>query len=458
MAPSSVDSSGESASCPPRASDSSAPAWPRRAGRWLLRNPLRRLTVLAALAVIGLAGWLIGRQVWAAHHWRAAQSAVGHYQYRLAQQHLERCHSVWRDDRGVLLLGARIARRLQMFGDADGLLKQCRQVHGEDDDLILERVLLRAERGDLDGVSLFCSTLLDKNHPQSEAILEALVAGCLRGYRLDDAEGLIGRWQKLDPEDAHAEYSRGFLAELRANHLDAVKAYRQSIELDPEHVDARFRLASVLLDLSQAQEAVPHLRWLAERHPTYVSVLVDLARGLDQLGEQDEAERFLARAREFRPNHPETWLESGILAMRRGEYESAESWLRAACALAPGDYRSHYQLSLCLERRGKADEARAMLPRLKQLEADNARWRAIIGQLLPQAPNDPNLHYDLGMIALRADSTSEALRWFESALAADPRHEPTHQALAGHYQRSGQMARAARHLEFVKSKGDTTSR
>jgi tetratricopeptide (TPR) repeat protein len=279
-----------------------------------------------------------------------------------------------------------------------------------------------------------------------------MIAGSLRVYRLDDADALIRRWQHGAPDNAHAEYSRGFLAELRNHALEAIESYRRAVELDAEHVDARYRLASVLLELSQAQEAVPHLRWLAERHPTYVSVLVDLARGLDQLGQQDEAERYLARARELRPNHADTWLESGILAMRREQHEQAESWLRAACALAPGDYRSHYQLSLCLERLGKVDEARDLLPRVKQLEADNARRRAIIGRLLPRAPNDPNLHYDLGMIALRADSIPEALRWFESALAADPRHEPTHQALAGHYQRSGQMARAARHLEFVKSK------
>ncbi len=404
------------------------------------------------MAVIGLAAWLIGRQLWAGHHWREAQAAVGHYHYSLAKKHIELCHSVWPHDPAVLLLGARIARRLQMFDDADALLKLYHAKHREDDNLLLERVLLRAERGDLDGVSRFCRTLLDQDHPQTGVILEALVAGSLRAYRLDDAEALIGRWQEHAPDNAHAEHSRGFLAELRGQPLDAVKSYRRAIQLDAEHVDARFRLGNVLLDLAQAQEAVPHLRWLAERHPAYVAVLVDLARGLDQLGQQDEAEQLLARARGLGTNHPDTWLESGILALRREQYEQAESWLRRACALSPGDYRSHYQLSLCLERRGKAEEARELLPRLKQLEADNARWRDIINHLLPRSPDDPSLHHDLGMIALRAGTIPEALRWFESALAADPAHVPTHQALAGYYQRAGQAARAARHQEFVKSK------
>src|SRR5262245_14883924 len=93
-----------------------------RMGRWLIRNPTRRLTAAAALAVIGLAAWLIGRQWWAAQHWRAAQAAASHYHYRLAKKHIELCHSVWPTDRAVLLSGARIARRLQMFEHADALL------------------------------------------------------------------------------------------------------------------------------------------------------------------------------------------------------------------------------------------------------------------------------------------------------------------------------------------------
>lgn len=429
----------------------------RRALTAAVQNPRRLLTALAALAAIAWAGWLIGRQWWARHHWRAAQEAVVHYHYIKAKHHLQRCSAVWPNDRDLLLLGARVARRLRMFDDAESLLTLYHQSHGEDDGFLLERVLLRGERGDLDGVNVFCRTLLDQDHPQSSVILEALVGASLRAYRLNDAEALIQRWQKWAPDDAQAEYSRGFLAELHTQKLEAVKAYRRAVDCDAEHVEARFRLASVLLDLSQAQEAMTHLRWLVERHPNYVSVLVDIARASDQLGRQDDAEQFLRSARDVGPRYAEAWLESGALALRRDQLENAEAWLRRACELEPANYRSHFQLSLCLERLGKADEARTLAPRLKKMEEDNVRQREIVSQLMPRTPNDPNLHWELGAIALRAGSIDEALQWFDSALKIDPKHAPTHEAYASYYQASGQIGRAARHRDFVKPKADNLS-
>ena len=69
---------------------------------------------------------------------------------------------------------------------------------------------------------------------------------------------------------------------------------------------------------------------------------------------------------------------------------------------------------------------------------------------IQRAPHNPNLHYEAGMIALRAGAIQDALRWFESALREDPNHAPTHRALAEYYQKMGELGRAARHRDLAR--------
>lgn len=424
--------------------------WVRTIGR----RPGRSLTVVGALLTLGVAGWLIAQQVWASYHWGRARAEANLHHYPQAKHHLMICHRVWPDDRATLLLAARVARRLNLFDEADAFLTRYHEVSGENDDLLVERVLLRCERGEVDAVKSFCETLIANEDDRSPLILEALVAGHLRAFRLPEAKLYVALWQEREPDSAQAENMKGYTFELGTQQHDALQAYRRAVTLDPNHDEARIRLAQLLVTLSQAGEALPHLQYLTAKEPANIDVLVDLARCLVRLDEQEEAEKTLARARALKPDHAAALQESGLMALRRDQLGQAETWLREACKLAPGEYQVHYQLALCLQRAGKAQEARALEPQLRQMEQDGKRMQEILGQLMSRAPNDPNLHFELGMIAMRAGAVKEGLRWFKSALQADPAHAPTHEAFASFYRAHGQIGRAAKHLEFVKSKNE----
>lgn len=364
------------------------------------------------------------------------------------------CHRIWPEDRATLLLAARVARRLNLFEEADTFLTRCHERHGEDDDLLVERILLRCERGEVDTVKSFCETLIANEDERSPLILEALVAGCLRAFRLPEAKLFVGLWQKREPDSAQVENLKGYTFELGTQQHDALQAYRRAVELDADHDEARFRLAQLLVTLSQAREALPHLQHLTAKQPANADVLVDLGRCLVQLDQQEQAEKTLAQARALKPDHAAALQESGLMALRRDQLTQAETWLREACKLAPGDYQVHYQLTLCLQRLGKIQEARELEPRLRQMEQDGKRMQEILIHHMSRAPSDPNLHFELGMIAMRAGAVQEGLRWFKSALQIDPSHSPTHEAFASFYRAHGQIGRAAKHLEFVKPKNE----
>jgi tetratricopeptide (TPR) repeat protein len=403
--------------------------------------------VLLLLALIGLGGSVGGAYLWAVYHYRAARSAAEKYHHAEAREHLEPCLRVWPRDGAVLLLAARVARRLQEFDQAEQFLDRYRAACGDDDDLRLERVLLRAHGGEVDPVKAFCRTLVDQGHPAAPLILEALTAGFLRNYRLAEASFCVDLWLERQPDDCQALAARGFLYELDMRPQEAVATYRRVIELDPYLDQVRGRLAGNLVDLNQAAEALPHLEYLCRHHPDDPALHVDLARCQTLMGRQEDATATLDGLLARQPRFAPALRDRGVLALQGGQMPQAEAWLRQACELAPGDYPAHYQLEVCLRNGGKGEEAQKVQGRLKQIEEDNKRLRVIIRGDMQRTPHSAALQYELGMILFRTGSVQEGLRWLQSALQDDPQHAPTHRVLATYYQRLGQMGLAEEHRQ-----------
>jgi tetratricopeptide (TPR) repeat protein len=421
--------------------------------RWassLARRPGRLLAVLALLllAAVGLVS--AGVYAWGDYHFRAARSALDRYQYGEASEHLRAALEVRPRDRATLLLAARVARRTGGHDLAADLLDRYHALHGRDDDLVLERALLTAERGGVDEVALFARVQVEKRHPASALILEAMSAGYTRTYRLTEAEACLNTWLERQPDCAQAHHLLGVVHELRGRQQEAAAGYRRAVQIEPEHDEARERLCGMLLDLGLAREALPHVEYLARRQPENRAAAVYLARCRDQLGQQAEAVACLDGALARWPDFAPALAERGKIALRDGDPDAAEDCLGRAAALSPGDYEIHYRLSLALHQLGKTDRAREVEARLKQIEKDLQDNQDLLGKHMQRNPHDPALHYQAGMIALRAGYPDDALRWFNSALKEDPNHGPTHEALAGFYHRAGDLGRAARHRELAR--------
>jgi tetratricopeptide (TPR) repeat protein len=413
----------------------------------LVRHPWRTLGVIVLLALIGVGTFLAGVQLWADYHFKKAKEAVGRYHNAEAREHLDACFTVWPDDPDVLFLAARTARRLRAFDRADQYLDEYFRLRGEDEDLTLERVLLKAARGEMDRVEVFCKNLVSKGHPATPLILEALVAGYAHSYRLREAGFCLQKWLELQPDNTQALMDRGLLHELQSHQQEAVDSYRRAVELDPELDEARIRLAACLVDLTQSNEALPHLEHLRRRRPENVEVLLDLARCRDLQGRPGEAERLLEEAAARQPRYGPVLTQLGILTLRQGRLAEAEKWLKKASVEALGDYMTHHHLANCLRLEGKLKEARQVEDHLKQIEADQKRLREIVAHDMPLNPHSAALDYELGMIYLRSGAVAEGKHWLERAVKEDPDYLPARRALAMYYERMGQPGRAQRYRE-----------
>jgi len=274
---------------------------------------------------------------------------------------------------------------------------------------------------------------------------EALTNGLIYRFRWKDAQALLDQWLGENPDDTLALLLKAKLVEQQLNHDGAIAIYRKILDLDPEQQEARLRYASLLIGRRQGEEAAAELAILRQALPDHAEVQVLWARALSLLGRTDEARAAIDECLATHPDYPPALLERGNTALLLGDEAAAERYLSHAARLDPGNAIVRNQYALVLARNGKPSEAKAQYDAVKQLEADSERIAVLINGPLQNTPNDPQIHYEIGMIALRSGLTTEAIRWFTGALAVDPNHLPTHRILASVYHELENPVLSARH-------------
>jgi tetratricopeptide (TPR) repeat protein len=424
----------------------------RRVVRFLLapvsfvrRRPLRALAVLAVSLLAGVVLSLSGLFLWFGHNRAAARQALDRGHNALAIQYLLRCRQLFPNDPEVLLLSARAARRSDAWDEAEALLDQYWQQRGDDDALVLERLLLRATRGEVESAAAPLQARIARDDPAAPLAREALIAGLLYRFHLAEAEKHIDDWLQHDPNSTLALMAQARLAENRDQTSEAANAYRRVLEIDPDHDEARLRMTSMLLELRQSEEALGHLEYLHRHLPASAEVQLQLAQALDLQGRPDEARALLDGCLRLHPNHAGALAERARIASRDGDGTLAEDYLRRAVEIDPGNANARYQFYLVLHKNGKEEAAQAELEARRRIEADIKRIKEIVEGPLQKRPNDPQLHYEIALIAQRAGKPREMLRWLQRALKVGPNHAPTHRALAAYYHQFGNPILAARH-------------
>lgn len=198
-----------------------------------------------------------------------------------------------------------------------------------------------------------------------------------------------------------------------------------------------------------------HFEQLRARQPDNPAVLRGLARCRWDLGQLDEARQLLDSLLAAHPREAEALYDRGRLAMQLDQPAEAEAWLRKAVVEAPHHYEASYSLYQCLQRRGNNEEAAKQLARLERLQAQ-LDCLTELTKKIGDSPRDAGLRYEVGLIFLDTGQDHEGLRWLASAVQEDPGHSPTHLALAGYYERTGNSSMAARHRRLARQGNAST--
>jgi tetratricopeptide (TPR) repeat protein len=195
---------------------------------------------------------------------------------------------------------------------------------------------------------------------------------------------------------------------LKGEDVEAEKAYREAIRLDPDRATWRVSLGYLLESRGMEREALAAYRKALEMNPGEPFALLNLAGLLVRMGNETEA-----------LEHLETLVE-----------------------VTPRWSRAHYTLGNILRIAGARERALAAYRDALANDPESCiYWR---GNGRPGSTNvlRAAIHNDRGTILQDLNRNDEAIREFEMALEADPRHGYAYNNLGGVYLATGQIEEA----------------
>lgn len=235
-----------------------------------------------------------------------------------------------------------------------------------------------------------------------------------REGRLDEARTRFTRAADLAPRDLPTRL-RLAEVELAAGRLDAAEAaYRAALEIEPESSEAaaaaHVGLGRIAYERGRSEEAIERFTRALALQPGADSIHHRLGLAYRQAGDLDSAREHLALNRSTPVRYPDP-LVDGLTALLQGAAIRFKSGNRAMTE-------------------GRLADAIAEYERAAEV-----------------APEDPLVHYNLGLALTRAGRRAEAVGRFETAIALDPGYRDAHYNLAVALGEEGRWTAAAEHFE-----------
>jgi tetratricopeptide (TPR) repeat protein len=428
-----------------------------RGGEFFRSIRIKSFFSISRVVFLTLGGALLAAaavNLWAWHHFREASRLVERQQYAKAYEHYAESLKVWRWSASSHFHAARTARRGNLYLEAEQHLVESGRLQDSRSStplpLALERLLLQAQSGGIMEVEDVLWQFLKKDTPETPYILEAMARGYLRMLRQGNALRCVQLLLDREPDNVEALVIRGRIREDGGEPEEAIKDYGRALELNPERDEARLGLARVLIR-DNPDKACSLYEQVLARQPGNREALEGLAEAYLDLGEPAKARPIFEVLLSKDPSHSRALAGLGALALAEGDAAKGEALLRKAIAADPGNAKAHYQLFLCLSQDpGREEEAAAEKEAYTRIEADRARLAEISAKLMSRTPNDPGLHYELGVIYLRNGKPEVGLRWLYSALKLDPTHQPSYKFLSEYFERTGQLQMAELHRSQLR--------
>jgi len=268
------------------------------------------------------------------------------------------------------------ARSLLLSGDLDGAIDYVSRLVGDDPDpdpearLELAIMYVSADRDD-DALSQVNQVLLEQPYRTDALRLMAIIN--FRQEHLDAARADFEDLLASGDYQMDAYYYLGRIADLRAEHVDAVRYYTQ-VTSGGNAVFSQSRAAAILAKDGKPEKALELLDHFAEINPNYaVDMLRSKAQVLASTGRHEEALEYFDEVIKYRPDDEGMHLSRAELLLRMGRIEDSISEYRVAVKRWPDSATSLNALGYTLADRTKEyDEAEKLIARALKLEPDSA--------------------------------------------------------------------------------------
>jgi len=256
----------------------------------------------------------------------------------------------------------------------------------------------------------------------------------------------------------------------------ALSAARLWVELDPESSEARQSLAALLVRTGHADAAMPHLKKIIAAAPKEERDLVffQTARLFSHSAKPEEAQKLLRQLTAAYGENSGTLYARAWLANQFGEHQKAQQLLQRLLAQQPRHADALILQARAYHAMGEDDKAVESLHRALKLDPDNDQMRLTYARMLidtqklkearkefrllnQRMPDNSDVLYALGLLAMEAGEADDAEPYFMDLLRLGEREEEAKFALGQLFQMRQQtkeaiawyqsVPRGARYLE-----------
>lgn len=261
-------------------------------------------------------------------------------------------------------------------------------------------------------------------------------------------------------EKAMRAYQQGDAMRRAGRYEEAVRAYRHTLQIFPEHPAAFDRLRAIYNSGHTAAETIKLLEGrVAREEDDFISWnLLGVLYGRERRWNQ--ALKAFERSLAAEPRAADTLVNRGWILVELRRYEDAMATFEAALKHQPRLARAHAGIgSALVEVRGEYSEGMKRYLTAVELDPENPAllndlgWIAFKMRRYPEAvaalekastldPQNPMIRTNLGLAYQKADKTEEALTHLHRALALRPEYTLALYGLGKAYETRGQYPEA----------------
>jgi tetratricopeptide (TPR) repeat protein len=225
---------------------------------------------------------------------------------------------------------------------------------------------------------------------------------------LGDGDSALKEYREGMAKDTKhkVEYQKRIIEVLmrQGKRADAAEINSQILKANPNDNDARGLAATLLLDRGDISKALAELQAVVTRAPDNMVAHYNLGRAFVARGEWAQAKTQFQKAIEIKPDYILARITLAQMEIGRGEYEAA---LKGAQEIIEKYDRNNLNAHLL--------EAAALAGEKKYSDS-----KALLANMVKAAPGSPEVHFQMGMVALEEHRYQDASEAFKKSYELNP--------------------------------------
>tara|TARA_B100001057_G_scaffold86673_1_gene82604 strand:+ start:216 stop:2189 length:1974 start_codon:yes stop_codon:yes gene_type:complete len=277
---------------------------------------------------------------------------------------------------------------------------------------------------------------LQKQFPKAVNLYNIIGAANKGLGKLDEAMEAYDKALSIKPDYAEVLYNVGIALEENGKLDEAIEAYNKALASKPDFAEAYNNIGNALNEQGKPDEAIEAYNKALASKPDFAEAYNNVGNALNEQGKLEEAIQALTKALDIQPDFAEAYNNMGNALNEQGKLVEAIQALTKALSIKPDYAEAYYNMGVVIKEQGKLDEAikaysKAISLKPNYAEAYNNMGNAFLGQgNLEQAidaykkaisikSDFANAYWNLYGTA---GNISEAKKWIEQCLKADPNY------------------------------------